>query len=258
MQSPEPDTHLEGEQMAATQVRIPRQPKDIGGLLAVPEVEGRFPAVVVIPTIRGVDEFAGEVVERLAGEGFVALAVDIFDHPGVPEDIFKRPGAQPDQEILGDLDAAFALLQKDARVIPEAICAWGYCIGGRFSLLWPTYRSELAGAAAFHGFPTNDTGNPNTPTEPAGRVAQLQVPVIANFGEADKLVPMSEVERYRSELEKHAKDAEVHTYPGRDHGWTGQKNPSYHAKDAETAWRRSIQFLTRRIAARAKATAPSA
>lgn len=241
--------------MAAEAVRIPREPASIGGLLAVPEVEGRFPAVVVIPTIRGLDAFAREVVERLAGEGFVALAVNIFDHPGVPEDIFKRPGAQPDTEILGDLDAAFAMLQKDPRVIPEAICAWGYCIGGRFSLLWPTYRSELAAAAAFHGFPTNDTSNPNTPTEPAGRVDQLQVPVIAHFGEADHLVPMSEVERYRSELEKHGRDYELYIYPGRDHGWTGRSNPSYHEGDAELAWRRSIQFLTRRIAARLKVAA---
>ncbi len=236
--------------MAAQQVRIPRQPNDIGGLLAVPPVDGRFPAVVVIPTIRGLDEFMQEVVEQLAGEGFVALAVNIFDHPGVPEDIFKRPGAQPDDEILGDLEAALAMLEKDPRVQPNAICAWGYCIGGRFSLLWPTYQPKLAAAAAFHGFPTNDTSNPNTPTEPAGRVAELQVPVIANFGEADKLVPMSEVERYRAELTKHGKDAEVHTYPGRDHGWTGRKNPSYDEKDADLAWRRSVQFLTRRIAAR--------
>ncbi len=243
--------------MAAEQVRIPRQPNGIRGLLAAPPIEGKFPAIVVIPTIRGLDDFAQEVVERLANEGFVALAVDIFDHPGVPEDIFKRPGAQPDSEILGDLDAAFTMLRNDPRVIGNAICAWGYCIGGRFALLWPTYQPELAGAAAFHGFPTNDTNNPNTPTEAAGRVAELQVPVIANFGEADKLVPMSEVERYRSELEKHRKDFELYTYPGRDHGWTGRKNPSYDEQDAELAWRRSVQFLTRKIAARQQTAAPS-
>jgi carboxymethylenebutenolidase len=244
--------------MAAQHVRIPRQPTDIGGLLAVPPVDGSFPAIVVVPTIRGLDPFIEDVVNRLAGEGFVALAVGIFDHPGVPEDIFKRPGAQPDDEILGDLEAARAMLQQDPRVQGNAICAWGYCIGGRFSLLWPTYQPELAAAAAFHGFPTNDTGNKNTPTEPAGRVAQLEVPVIANFGEADKLVPMSEVERYRAELEKHGKDAEVHTYPGRDHGWTGKQNPSYHAEDAELAWRRTVQLLTRRIAARQQSAAPTA
>jgi carboxymethylenebutenolidase len=241
--------------MAAQQVRIPRQPNDIGGLLAVPAVEGRFPAMVVIPTIRGLDEFIQEVVEQLANEGFVALAVNIFDHPGVPEEIFKRPGAQPDPEILGDLDAAYEMLKADARVIPEAICAWGYCIGGRFSLLWPTYRPELAGGAAFHGFPTNDTSNPNTPTEPAGRVSQLKVPVIANFGGADKLVPISEVNRYQDALKTHGADAEVHVYEGRDHGWTGRKNPAYDEGDANLAWRRSVQFLTKRIAAKTQVAA---
>ena len=241
--------------MAAQSVRIPRQPKDIGGLLAVPEVDGTFPGIVVIPTIRGLDEFITYVTERLANEGFVALAVNIFEHPGVPEDPFKRPGAQPDDEILGDLDAAYEMLRKHPKVGSRAICAWGYCIGGRFSLHWPTFRSDLAAGAAFHGFPTNDTSNPNTPTEPAGRCAILQVPVIGNFGEEDKLVPMSEVERYRSELQKHGRDFEINTYPGAVHGWTNPKGPAYLESAAEDCWRRSVQFLTRKIAAKEQAAA---
>ena len=119
--------------MAAQEVRIPRDEGSIGGLLAMPEVEGTFPGVVMIPTIRGLDDFARYVLERLAGDGFVALGVNIFDHPGVPEDPFKRPGAQPDEEILQDLDAAFAMLKTNTSVQADAISAWGYCIGGRFA-----------------------------------------------------------------------------------------------------------------------------
>ncbi len=224
--------------MAVAQVRIPRGLADISGVLAVPEVDGTFPAIVVVPTVRGLDDFVTYVVERLAGEGFVALGVGIFDHPGVPEEPLKRPGAQPDDEILGDLDAAYEMLRGHPRVGSHPICAWGYCIGGRFALLWPTFRSELAGAAAFHGFPTNDTSNPNTPNEPAGRVQLLQVPVIASFGEVDRLVPISEVERYRAELAKHGKDFEIITYPGADHGWTNPKGTAYVESAAEDCWRK--------------------
>jgi carboxymethylenebutenolidase len=224
-------------------VRIPREGQDIGGILAEPAGTGPFPGVVVIPTVRGLDEFARDVVERLASEGFVALGVHIFDHPGVPEDVFKRPGSQPDERTLTDLEAGRAFLRQHPAVGSQPVCAWGYCIGGRFSLLWPTYQPELAAAAAFHGFPTNDTSNPNTPTEPAGRVAELQVPVIACFGEADKLVPMTEVERYRSELARHSKDHEIHTYPDADHGWTNAKMPAYRAQAAEDCWTRAVRFL---------------
>lgn len=241
--------------MAAQQVRIPREGGDIGGLLAVPEVEGNFPGVVMIPTIRGLDDFARYVVERLAGDGFAALAVDIFDHPGVPDDPFKRPGSQPDDRTLGDLDAGLSMLQSHQSVAGQPICAWGYCIGGRFALLWPTYQPNLAAAAAFHGFPTNDTSNPNTPTEAAGRVEHLRVPVIACFGESDRLVPMSEVERYRGELTKHGSDFEVHTYAGADHGWTNPKGEPYRQDAAEDCWDRARKFLTRRIAAQVQAPA---
>jgi carboxymethylenebutenolidase len=192
--------------MAVEEVRIPRGATNIGGILAVPQGPGPYSGVIMIPTIKGLDEFAAVVVEHLATESFVALGVDIFDHPGIPEDPFKRPGCQPDEQVLGDLDAALTMLRKHSLVGDEPIFAWGYCLGGRFALLWPTLQTELAGAASFHGFPTNDTSNQNTPTQPVDRVPYLQVPVIACFGEADRLVPMKDVTEYRNKLQAHQKD----------------------------------------------------
>lgn len=115
-------------------------------------------------------------------------------------------------------------------------------------MLWPTFQNELAGAASFHGFPTNDTKNPNTPTQPLDRVQFLRAPVIAFFGEADRLVPLKDVDDYRSALTTHKKDFEVHTYPGADHGWTNAKGPAYRPEAAEDCWRRSLEFLRRRAA----------
>ena len=153
--------------MAIENVRIPSGTSTIGGLLASPQGRGPFPAVIMIPTIRALDEFAGDVIERLAVENFVALAVNFFDHPGVPEDIFKRPGAQPDEQVLGDLNAALAMLRQHPLVGDQPVFAWGYCLGGRFALLWPTFQHGLAGAASFHGFPTNDTQK-SQHADPAG------------------------------------------------------------------------------------------
>jgi carboxymethylenebutenolidase len=236
--------------MAAQEIRIPREGGDIGGLLATPGVDGSFPGIVVVPTVRGLDGFAKYAVERLASDGFVALAVDIFDHPGVPSDPMQRSGAQPDERVLGDLEAGLAYLRKHAQVGDQPIGTWGYCAGGRFSLLWPTYQPGLVAAAAFHGFPTNDTSNPNTPTEAAGRVAELTVPVIACFGEADTLVPMSAVERYRAELEKAGKDHEIYTYTACKHGYTNPAGDNYVQDAAEDSWDRARKFLTRRVAAK--------
>lgn len=237
--------------MAIENVRIPSGASTIGGLLAAPQGRGRFPAVIMIPTIRALDEFARDVIEKLAGENFVALAVNFFDHLGVPEDIFKRPGAQPDEQILGDLDAALAWLRQHPLVGDQSVFAWGYCLGGRFALLWPTYQHELAGALAFHGFPTNDTSNPNTPAQPVDRVPFLQTPVMAFFGEADHLVQPKDVDDYRRALAAHKKDFEVHTYPGADHGWTNEKGPAYRQPAADDCWRRSLEFLRRHSGQRA-------
>lgn len=235
------------------EVRIPREGGDIGGLLSTPEVEGSFPGVIVIPTVRALDDFARYVVLRLAGDGFVALAVNVLDHPGVPEDPLARSGSIPDSTILQDLDAGLSYLKSHPSARGQPICAWGYCLGGRFALLWPTYQPELAAGAAFHGFPTNDTSKPNTPTEAAGRAAELRVPVIGCFGEADRLVSMSEVDRYRGELAKHGKDFEIHTYPGCEHGWTNPRGQAYNEQAAEDCWDKARKFITRKIIARAQA-----
>ena len=241
--------------MALEKVRIPRGGTTVGGILAVPQGRGPFPGIIMIPTIKALDDFAAGVVEHLAAENFVALGVDIFDHPNIPEDPFKRPGSQPDEQVLGDLDAALAMLRKHPLVGDhEPVFAWGYCLGGRFALLWPTYQSELAGAASFHGFPTNDTSNPNTPTQPVDRVSYLGTPVIACFGEADRLVPMKDVTDYRNKLESQRKVFEVHTYPGADHGWTNAKGPAYRKEAAEDCWQRSIAFLLGHATTKTKRT----
>ena len=234
--------------MAIENVRIPSGAGTIGGLLSSPPGPGPLPGIIMIPTIRGLDEFARDVVERLATENLVALAVNFFDHPGVPDDIFKRPGALPDGQVLSDLDAALALLRRHPLVGDQPVFAWGYCLGGRFALLWPTFQHELAGAASFHGFPTNDTKNPKTPTRPLDRVPLLRAPVIACFGAADHLVPLKDVDDYRSALAAHGKDFEIHVYPEADHGWTNAKGPAYRAEAAEDCWRRSLEFLRRRAA----------
>ena len=236
--------------MAIENVQIPSGASTIGGLLALPTGQGPFPGVIMIPTIRALDEFARDVIERLATENCVALAVNFFDHPGVPEDIFKRPGAQPDDQVLGDLDAALAWLRRHPLVGDQPVFAWGYCLGGRFAMLWPTFQNGLAGVASFHGFPTNNTQNPNTPTQPLDRVQFLGTPLIAFFGEADRLVPLKDVEDYRRALQQHRKVFEVHTYSGADHGWTNAKGPAYRQEAAEDCWRRSLEFLRRHSAHR--------
>jgi carboxymethylenebutenolidase len=238
--------------MAAEKVSIPRAPTSIEGVLAVPQGSGPFPGVVVIPTIKALDEFAVDAVQRLAAENFVALGVNIFDHPGIPEDPFQRPGCQPDEQVLGDLNAALAMLKSHPLSSGQPIFAWGYCLGGRYAMLWPTHQRELAAVASFHGFPTNDTSNPNTPTQPVDRVVHLQTPVIAFFGEADRLVPMKDAIEYRKALETHKKVFEFHTYPGADHGWTNVKGPSYRKEATEDCWRRALEFLRRHGAARSK------
>ena len=81
--------------------------------------------------------------------------------------------------------------------------------------------------------------------------------MIAFFGEADRLVPLKDVDDYRRALAEHGKVFEVYTYPGADHGWTNAKGPAYRQEAAEDCWRRSIEFLRRHSGHRADAVTSS-
>ncbi|GEM_PF-1097906 len=243
--------------MDVTEIRVPREGgQSGGGILALPHGGGPFPGVIVIGTISGLDKFAAYAVGRLADDGFAALSVDFFDHPGVPSDPHQRFGGQPDQEVMSDLDAGLRLLENHPQVHGEPIFTWGYCLGGRFALLWPTYQPRLAGAVSFHGFPTNDTTNPNMPTQPIDRLDRLTAPIRAFFGEADMAVPLTEVERFRKAITAHGKEqlVQTHVYPGAKHMWTNPYGERYDAEAAEDCWRRGVEFMRAQASAARGAT----
>src|SRR5579862_4950350 len=111
--------------MAIQNVRIPlADGGSIRGILSEPAGSGLAPAVVFLGSIRGIDtEFAPNTLERLAGEGFVALGPDLFDHPDAPENPRERPNAQPDPEILGDMEGSLRFLNDHPRSAGQPVFA---------------------------------------------------------------------------------------------------------------------------------------
>jgi carboxymethylenebutenolidase len=194
-------------------------------------------AVVVIQEIFGVNQHIRAVCDRLAGEGYVAIAPSIFDRiePGFtsgysPEEVAtaRKFVANPDwAAMLRDTQAAIDAV-KD--VGPVGII--GFCLGGSVAYAAATKLSGLSAAIGYYG----------------GAIVRFaddkpKVPTQLHFGEKDAGIPLSDVETIKAKRP----EVEIHVYPGAQHGFNCDERASYDKTSADIAWPRSIAFLAKHL-----------
>jgi len=194
-------------------------------------------AVVVIQEIFGVNHHIRAVCDRLAGEGYVAIAPSIFDRiePGFtsgysPDEIAtaRKFVANPDwAAMLRDAQAAIDAV-KD--VGPVGII--GFCLGGSVAYAAGTKLSGLSAAIGYYG----------------GAIVRFaddkpKVPTQLHFGEKDAGIPLSDVETVKAKRP----EVEIHVYPGAQHGFNCDERASYDKTSADIAWPRSLAFLARHL-----------
>ena len=136
------------QEILTAHVKICNGDLQIAAYLAQPEGEGPFPAVVAIQEIFGVNSHIRDVTERIAKQGYVAIAPAIyqrlaadFETGYTPEDIqlgrrYKEQTKVP--ELLGDIQAAIDYLKAQPFVKPDATGCIGFCFGGHVAYLAAT------------------------------------------------------------------------------------------------------------------------
>jgi carboxymethylenebutenolidase len=192
-------------------------------------------AIVVIQEIFGVNHHIRAVCDRLAEQGYVAIAPSIFDRiepnftSGYSPDevaIARKFVANPDwAAMLRDTQAAIDAV-KD--VGPVGII--GFCLGGSVAYAAATKLTGLSAAVGYYG----------------GAIVRFadekpKVPTQLHFGEKDSGIPLSDVEMIRAKRP----EVEIHVYSGAQHGFHCDERASYDKSSAEIAWPRSLAFFAR-------------
>lgn len=205
------------------------------GFLVRPKDAGRYPAMIVIHEIWGLVDHIMDVAARLAREGYVALAVDLFDRKIISRIEEGRELRQKltEEKILGDLDGAFSYLKTLEYVKPDRIGSIGFCMGGGLSLLLACRNRELAAAVVFYG------RNPS----PIDLVKNIQCPVLCSYAGADMGIMESDIDLLKQTLTKHGKVFDIKVYPGAPHAFFNDTRPSYRPEAAKDAWERALSFL---------------
>ncbi|MBU3061011.1 dienelactone hydrolase family protein [Nocardia sp. NEAU-G5] len=207
------------------------------GYLAVPE-SGRGPGVLVIQEWWGLTDQIAGVVDRLAAEGFVTLAPDLFGgrvtHNAA--DGAKWMRELPIERGVAQLSSAVDYLLSHDTVTSEALGAVGFCMGGGFVVaLAAAVGDKIAAAVPYYGANTGDNAD----------FSSLRAAIQGHFGAYDTAVTPEHARHMVTSVRDHSDAAvELHFYPA-GHAFANEENHSgnYDKTQADLAWERTLEFL---------------
>ena len=213
----------------------------VEGYLAAPDA-GAGPGVLVIQEWWGLVPHVRSVVERLAGAGFVAMAIDHYR--GVettePDEAEKLMMGMQVAAVADDIAAGADYLLSRDDVTGESVGSIGFCMGGGLSLLAPTVGAISSAVSFYPAMPWPDY-HPNW-TEYAGKAALI------HKAEADEAHAGPRITEYASAIRAAGGEVAVFDYPGSDHAFFNDDRPEvFHPEHAQLAWQRSIDFLDSRL-----------
>jgi carboxymethylenebutenolidase len=217
-------------------VEYPTNGESGKGFLAAPQGEGPFPGIIVVQEWWGLDDHIKDVVQRFAGEGFVALAPDLYHGK-----VTKEPGEAQKLmmslnlgEATKELTRATEFLASRPEVGGRGIGAIGFCMGGGLALNLACESPHIRAVAPFYGT------NPN----PVDKVQDLGGPVFAAYAEHDNFAGESVRRQLEEALIKFDIGHETRVYPGAQHAFFNDTRADvYDRKAADDAWKRAVSLF---------------
>lgn len=206
------------------------------GFIALP-AGGAGPAVLVLHAWWGLNDTIKSVCNRLAGEGFVAFAPDLF-HGKVAvtreeaDALSSSAEADGGKQVRADVAAAADFAAGHARVRRTGLGVIGFSFGVDYALLLAADDPERVRAVVvFYG------------TTPADHT-RSKAAYLGHFAETDEFQPAARVEKLESALRAAGRPVTFHQYKGTGHWFFEPDRPEAYRRDAaELAWKRTISFL---------------
>ena len=187
--------HTDSEGLGAGEVSIPAADRDIPAYRAMPRKPGTFPVILVVQEIFGVHEHIRDVCRRLAKQGYMAIAPELYVRQGsvadmadVKDIIAKVVSKVPDAQVMSDLDATVAYAKASGHGDTAKLGITGFCWGGRITWLYAAHSAQVKAGVAWYGKLVGDS-TANTPRHPVDIAAELKAPVLGLYGGADQGIP---------------------------------------------------------------------
>src|SRR2546421_8289871 len=211
------------------------------GYLASPP-SGAGPGIVVIQEWWGLVPHIKDVCERLAREGFSALAVDLFhgETTTEPDEAGKKMMAMEVDRARKEMGGAVAWLTQSARAAGQRVGTVGCCMGGGLALLLASDRPEVRAAVTYYGVIPWAGVNPD--------FSRSEAAFLGHWGEADSFNPRDQVDALEERIRSAGRPVEFFEYGGADHAFFNDTRPEVYNRDAaQQSWERTLAFFRREL-----------
>jgi carboxymethylenebutenolidase len=204
----------------------------------------KLPAVVMIHENKGLNDYIKESANLLAKNGYVVLAVDLFNGEVVTDNqersgqltgaIRENPGI-----AIENMKAAVNYLRSLDNVDPSKIASLGWCFGGQQSLQLAINSKDdpLAATVIYYGRLTNDSQ----------AISNITSPVLGIFGGKDQSISVDSVMQFQKALNDTGITNEIHVYPNVGHAFANPSNDNYAPTETADAWKKTLDFLSRNL-----------
>lgn len=212
----------------------------VQAVLYTPAGKGPFPAIIVIHEWWGLTDWVKDQAAKLADEGYVALAVDLYrgEVATTRDTAHELMSGTPEDRVKRDLHAAFEFLQSQANVKKDRIGAIGWCMGGGYSLDVALQEPTLAADVINYGHLATD----------AEALKKINAPILGLFGALDTGIPPHDVKKFEGTMDQLGKKVDIKIYDDAGHGFENPTNKdAYHIADAADAWKRTVSFLAKTL-----------
>jgi len=240
--------HTDTQGLVADETEIPTHDGELPAYFARPDGAGPFPIVLVIEEIFGVHDYIKDVCRRLAKQGCLAVAPELYariadlskmsDVQAIIRDVILKA---PDAQVMSDLDDAAGWAAKNGGDAAH-LGVTGFCRGGRDVWLYAAHNPALRAAVAWYG-PILSPTSPIQPQTAMDIAANLTCPLLGLYGGQDASIRVADVEAAATKARAAGRDVDIVIYPDAPHGFHADYRPSYRAGDAADGWKRMLAFF---------------
>ena len=204
--------------------------------LSMPTGRGPFPAIIVIHEWWGLNDHIKHWADRLAADGYVALAIDLYD--GVVATTREearaamRSATEDPTRALATMRASFRFLSSHEQVRGRRTGCLGWCFGGGMSLRLAMAEPELDATIIYYGRLVDDPE----------QLARIRAPVLGVFGTEDRGIPPESVESFASAMKQAERPCRIRSYEA-NHAFANPSSARYDEANAAQAWSEVRAFL---------------
>lgn len=207
------------------------------GYFVRPEDNNVYPGVVMIHENRGLRPEIKQTAEQLAREGYMVLAVDLYNGKVVETQEEARSLSSSFDQATGteNLRAAAKFLRDKGAT---KLASLGWCFGGRQSIELAISGEKLDATIVYYGGNMASTVDKLTP---------IKWPVLGVFGDKDQAIPLEKVKEFETSLATLGVPNEIHIYPGVGHAFANPSGQNYAPNETKDAWAKTTSFLARNL-----------